>query len=59
MNIVAGHIQGDKTLEEERPTGPGRRKEDEEASSGAAIRHHVQNSAELGGLFEVARSISI
>jgi hypothetical protein len=59
VDVMAGQIQGDQTLEENRPAGPGGREENEETGGRAAICHHVQDRAEPGGLLKVPRGISV
>jgi hypothetical protein len=59
VDVVAGEVERDEPLEDDGPARPGGREENEEASGGAAVRHHVENSAELGRLFKVPRGISV
>lgn len=59
VDVVAGKIERDEDLEEDRPAWPGRREENEKTGSGAAIRHHVKDSAELCGLLKVSRRIPV
>lgn len=59
VDVVAGEVEGDEPLEEDGPARPGGREENEEAGGRAAVRHHVQNSAELGRLFKIPRGISV
>ena len=46
-------------MEQERPAWPGGGEEDEETGCGAAIGDHVEDGAELCGLFEVAGGDSV
>lgn len=59
MHVVAGQVEGNQALEDDGPAGEGRRQEDEEACSGAAIGHHVENSAEASGLLKDTGDIAI
>jgi hypothetical protein len=59
VNIVAGQIQRDETLEENGPARPGGSKEDKQTRGRAPIRHHVQDRAEFCGLLKVPRGISV
>jgi hypothetical protein len=59
VNVMACQVQGNKSLENNSPTRPGRGQEDQEACSGAPISHHVEHSTESSRLFEVSSSISI
>ena len=54
MYVMAGQVQTDQELEDQRPSRERGGEEDEEASCGAAICDHVENSAELGRLVEGA-----
>lgn len=59
VDVVAGQVQRDKPLEDDGPARPRGREEDEEARGRAAIGHHVQHRAKLGGLFEVSGGIPV
>lgn len=59
VHVVTSQIQADQTLENNGPSGPGRAQENDQAGGSAAVRHHVQHSAEGGRLVEVTRRISI
>jgi len=47
---MAREIQAYQSLEQDRPSRPCGAQEYEQASRCAAIRHHVEDSTELGGL---------
>jgi len=59
VHIVTGEVQGNQTLEDNRPARPGGAQEDEQAGSGAAIRDHIQHGTECGRLTVVPGSIAI
>lgn len=59
MHVVTGHVQADKTLEDDCPPGPGRAQENEKTCSRAAICHHVQHGTESGGLVKVPCCIAV
>lgn len=59
MHVVAGHVEGDQALEDDGPPGEGGGEEDEQAGRRAAVRDHVEHSAEAGGLVKVASGIPV
>lgn len=59
VHVMAGHIQGNQTLKDNRPARPRRTQEHQQARSCTAVCHHIQNRAEGGGLVEVACCISV
>jgi hypothetical protein len=59
VHVVAGEIQTDQALEDNTPSGKGRRKEHQQAGRGAAVGHHVKDCAECGGLVEMAGSETV
>jgi hypothetical protein len=56
VDIVAGEIQTDQSLEQDRPPRKRRRKEHEQAGRRAAVGYHVEDGAEGGGLVVPAGS---
>lgn len=56
---MARKIQADQALEDHAPAGLGRRQKHQQAGSGAAVRHHVQNGAEAGRLLEPASCVAV
>lgn len=54
MHIMARQIQTNETLEDHGVSWFGRSEEDEQASGGAAIGHHVEDGAEAGALLKFA-----
>ena len=59
VHVVAGEVETDQELEDHAPARLGCRQENEQAGCCAAVCHHVQHSAELGGLIELARSVAV
>jgi len=59
VHVVASKVQADQTLEDHRVRRLRSRKEDEQASSSAAISDHVENGAEARGLLELARGHAV
>ena len=59
VDVMARQVQADQALKQERPARPGGAEEDEQAGRRAAVRHHVQHGAKLGGLAKVARCYAI
>lgn len=59
VDVVAGQVKGDQSLEDDGPARKGRRQEHQQARRGAAIGHHVQHSTKSGRLFEVAGGVAI
>ena len=59
VDVMAREVQGDETLEQEGPSWPCRRKEDQETRRCATICNHIEDGTKSRRLFEVSRSISI
>jgi hypothetical protein len=59
VHIMARQIQANQALENDTPSREGARKEDKQASRRAAIRHHIEDSAEFGRLLEVTGSEAV
>lgn len=59
MHVMAGHVDGDQALENNRPPRPGGAQEHQQTCGGAAVRDHVQHGSERGGLVEVARGVPV
>lgn len=59
MHVMAREIQRDKTLKHDRPARERGGEENKQTRRRAAISHHIQNSAEAGGLAEVARGVAV
>ena len=59
VNVMAGEIQTDQTLEDDCPSWEGRCQEDKETARGAAVRHHVENGAKCGSLIVSSRCHAI
>lgn len=59
VDVVTGKVQRDQALEEDGPPREGRRQEDEEARSRAAIRDHIKYSAEARALLVQASGVTV
>lgn len=59
VDVVAGKVEGDQTLEDDCPSGEGGRQENTERGSGTSIGHHIHDGAEACRLFEVPRRIAV
>lgn len=59
MDIVTGQIQADQALEDDAPSRPCRREEDQQAGGRAAIGDHVEHCAEGGGLVVAAGGYAV
>lgn len=59
VHVMTGQVEGDQALENDAPAREGARQEDQQTRGGAAVRHHVEDGAELGGLLEMARGDAV
>ncbi len=59
MHVMAREIKRDKSLKHDRPARERGSEENKQTRRRAAIRHHIQNSAEAGGLAEIPRRIAV
>lgn len=59
VHIVTRQIQRDQSLENDAPSRERACQEDNQTRGCTAVRHHVEHSSELGGLFKFARSHAV
>lgn len=59
VHVVTGQIQANQTLEQDGPSRPSGAQEDEQTGGRTAIRDHIQDRAECGGLVEMTRRHAI
>lgn len=59
VHVVAREVEGNQALEDDSPAGEGGREKDEQAGRGAAVRDHVENSAEPTRLLEYAGNVAV
>lgn len=56
---MAGHVQGDQSLEDDCPSWPSGTQENQQTCGCATICHHIKYRAKSSGLVEVSRRVSI
>ena len=59
VHVMARQIQADQSLEQNRPSRPGRAQEHQQARRRTSIRHHVEHAAELRRLLEPASRVPV
>lgn len=59
VHVMTCQVEGDESLEEDRPARPGGAQEHKETRGRAPIRDHVEDGAERRRLFEIPCRVSV
>lgn len=59
VHVMAGQIQANQRLEENRPSRPGGTQEDQQTSRRASICDHVEHRPKPGCLLEITSCIAV